>query len=85
MQKNRSIFYYKTTAKMHQNAGNEAIFVNFSGALERAPYHPAERTLTAHLKFRAMSSPKDLTKKMLALTLNVFAIAIRINPEYCSS
>jgi hypothetical protein len=30
MQKNRSICYYKTTAKMHQNAGNEAIFVNFS-------------------------------------------------------
>jgi hypothetical protein len=62
---------------MHQNAGNEAIFVNFSGALTRAPYPRPESCahrsnnkkfwdlehFTGDLKFRAMSSPKDLTLK----------------------
>jgi hypothetical protein len=66
---------------MHQNAGNEAVFVKFSGALVRAPYpRPNSHLLRSQvchqnigdLKFIDMSSPKDLTTKIANANTDVY-------------
>jgi hypothetical protein len=86
------MLYYKTTAKMHQNAGNEAIFVNFSGALYQAPDpRPKYRSLrsplrqqiimglehfTGDLKFRALSSHRDMAKNYASANTAEFNVFI---------
>jgi hypothetical protein len=78
---------------MHQNAGNEAIFVNFSGALQWAPYsRPKSRSLRSQVRqpkimglenftadFRVMSSPKDLIKKNASANTE---IRVNLGPNF---